>query len=59
MRNKDESWSLSYSATDKDTRNDVKSVSVSWQERSAEETLENINTFLTAAGVPLRVVRAE
>jgi hypothetical protein len=54
-----ENFSVSYYCRDKNTGDDIKNVSMGWDNRSADEIMDNINTWLTAAGyADLVVVRA-
>lgn len=50
-----ESWILSYTLRDSES-SDVKSISVSWEKQPPAQVLQNLNTFLTATGAPLKVV---
>jgi hypothetical protein len=45
-----ESWSVTYTFRDKDTSDDILCVSMNWENRSAEEIISNLNTWLVATG---------
>ena len=45
-----ETFNVSYTCRDKNTSDDVKNVSMSWENRSADEIRDNLNVWLVAAG---------
>lgn len=45
-----ESWNVSFNSRDKNTSEDVKCVSMNWENRSLEEICDNLNTWLVASG---------
>lgn len=51
-----ETWNVSYSARERNSGEDIKCVSMNWENRSAEEVMENLNTWLVACGYQLKVV---
>jgi hypothetical protein len=51
-----ESWSVSYYARDGQSGEDVLNLQLSWENRSVEEVMKHLNTWLTAINVPLTVV---
>lgn len=51
-----ESYSVSYTARDVDSSDDVKAISMNWDNRSIDEVKDNLNTFLLAIGCQLEVV---
>ena len=53
-----ESRNVSYNARDRNSNDDVKCVSMNWENRSPEEVMENLNVWLTACGYQLKVVQA-
>lgn len=53
-----ENWNVSYSARERNSNEDIKCVSMNWENRSAEEVMENLNTWLVACGYQLKVVQA-
>jgi hypothetical protein len=53
-----ESWNVSYNARERNSGEDIKCVSMNWENRSPEEIMENLNTWLVACGYQLKVVQA-
>jgi hypothetical protein len=51
-----ESWNVSYTFRDKDTSDDIRCVSMNWENRSAEEIVSNLNTWLVATGYDQLIV---
>ena len=49
-RTTNEYFNVSYNRRDKNTNEDIKSISMNWENRSPEEVMDNLNTWLTAAG---------
>lgn len=45
-----EIWNVSYACREKNTGEDIKNFSMSWENRSLEEVIDNINTWLVASG---------
>ena len=45
-----ENFNVSYYCRDKNTGEDVKNMTMSWENRSLEEVMDNLNTWLNAAG---------
>lgn len=45
-----EGFNVSYYCRDKNTNDDIKNVSMNWENRSADEIRDNLNTWLVAAG---------
>lgn len=45
-----ESWSVNFSSREKNTSEDIKCVSMNWENRSIEEIRDNLNTWLVASG---------
>jgi hypothetical protein len=45
-----EGFNVSYYCRDKNTSDDVKNVTMSWDNRSIEEIRDNLNIWLTATG---------
>jgi len=58
MASTNDTWSLSYTLRDDDS-NDVKSISMSWEKQPPAQIAQNFNTFLVAAGAPLKIVTEE
>lgn len=54
-----ESWSISYCLTERDSGHERRNMQMSWQNRTPDQILGNLNAFLVAAGAPLKVVAAE
>ena len=54
-----ESWNVSYSSREATTGEDVISLQMNWENRDVETTMKNLNTWLTAIGVPLKVVESK
>jgi hypothetical protein len=50
-----ENYSVSYNCRERNNNEDIKCVSMSWENRSVDEIMDNLNTWLTACGVPLKV----
>ena len=53
------SYNVSFNLRDKNSGDDVKVVNMNWENRSNEEIQQNINTWLTAIGIPLEVVKKD
>jgi hypothetical protein len=51
-----ESWNVQYYARDGQTGDDVLNLQMNWENRSPEEVMKNLNTWLTAINIPLTVV---
>lgn len=51
-----ESWNVQYYARDSQTSEDVLSLQMNWENRDVESVMKNLNTWLTAIGIPLKVV---
>jgi hypothetical protein len=49
-RTTNEYFNVSYNCRDKNTSEDIRSISMNWENRSPEEVMDNLNTWLTAAG---------
>ena len=49
-RTTNENFNVSYYCRDRNTNEDVKAVSMNWENRSLDEVRDNLNTWLTAAG---------
>jgi hypothetical protein len=45
-----ENFSVTYTCRDKNTSDDIKNVSMNWENRSVDEIVDNLNTWLTATG---------
>lgn len=54
-----QAFSVNYSLRERDTNEDVKIVDMRWENRSLEVVIENLNTWLKATGLPLKVVQDE
>lgn len=54
-----EYWSVTYDRRDRDRSDTIRKVEMSWDNRTTAQVAENLNTFLAATGVPLKVVAAE
>jgi hypothetical protein len=55
-RQKDERWNVSYTFRDRETSDDIRCVSMNWENLSAEEIISNLNTWLVATGYDQLVV---
>jgi hypothetical protein len=55
-RTTNENFNVSYYLRDKNTSDDIRNISMTWENRSIEEIIDNLNTWLTAAGYPELVV---
>ena len=51
-----ESWNVRYYARDGQTSDDILNLQMNWENRSTEEVMKNLNTWLTAINIPLKVV---
>jgi|APGre2960657423_1045063.scaffolds.fasta_scaffold103744_2 hypothetical protein len=51
-----ENWNVQYNARDSQTNDDIVSLNMSWENRDIEGIMTNLNTWLIAIGVPLKVV---
>jgi hypothetical protein len=45
-----EGFNVGYWCRDKNTNDDIKNVSMNWENRSVEEIRDNLNTWLVATG---------
>ena len=54
-----ENWNVSYSSREATTGEDVVSLQMNWENRDIETVMKNLNTWLTAIGVPLKVVESK
>jgi hypothetical protein len=54
-----ENWNVQYNARDSQTNDDIVSLNMSWENRDIEGIMTNLNTWLIAIGVPLKVVDDE
>ena len=50
-----ESWNVQYYARDTQTNQDVLNLTMSWEFGDTESVKKNLNTWLSAIGVPLHV----
>jgi hypothetical protein len=50
-----ENWNVSFNCRDKNTSDDVRCISMNWENRSIEEVIQNLNTWLVATGYDLVV----
>jgi len=55
-RTTNENFNVSYYCRDKNTGEDIKNMTMNWENRSTEEIMDNLNTWLTAAGYSNLVV---
>jgi hypothetical protein len=51
-----ENFNVSYYLRDKNTSDDIRNISMTWENRSLDEIIDNLNTWLTAAGYSELVV---
>ncbi len=51
-----ESYSVGYIARDRKTNDDIINLQMNWENRDLEDVKKNLNTWLTAIGLPLDVV---
>jgi len=54
-----ESWNVQFYSREASTGEDVGSVSMNWENRDVETVMKNLNTWLTAVGIPLKVVESK
>ena len=45
-----ENWNVSYNCRDKSTSDDVRCISMNWENRPVEDIINNLNTWLIATG---------
>lgn len=57
-KNLEVSYSLSYSARDEDTRDTYRDISMNFDNPDMETLADNLNTWLQAIKLPLKVVEA-
>jgi len=50
-----ENWNVQYYARDTQTNEDILNLTMSWENRDVEGVKKNINTWLSAIGIPLVV----
>ena len=50
-----ENWNVQYYARDAQTNEDILNLTMSWENRDVESVKKNINTWLSAIGIPLVV----
>lgn len=53
-----ESWSMNFTRRGRDCGDVHRTVEMSWENRTPAQVMENLNAFLVAVRVPLRVVSA-
>jgi hypothetical protein len=51
-----ESYRVGYTARDRKTNDDIINLEMNWENRDLEDVKKNLNTWLTAIGLPLDVV---
>ena len=51
-----ENWNVQYYARDGQTNEDILNLQMSWENRSPDEVMKNLNTWLSAINIPLKVV---
>ena len=51
-----ERWSVSYYQTLRDRGDTVRQLEMSWENRTPDEIMANLNAFLVACSAPLKVV---
>ena len=51
------SYSVNFNLRDRNSSDDVKTISMNWENRTVEEIQENLNTWLIAIGIPLEVIK--
>jgi hypothetical protein len=51
-----ETWNVSYYARDGQSNEDIFNLQMSWENRSPDEVMKNLNTWLAAINIPLKVV---
>jgi hypothetical protein len=56
MEDVNERWNVNYTASDRETGDDVKAINVSWDNRPVGDVKANLNAWLAAVGLPLKVV---
>lgn len=57
-KNLEVSYSLSYSARDEDTRDTYRDISMNFDNPDMETLADNLNTWLQAIKLPLKIVEA-
>ncbi len=56
QRQVNENWNISFTRRDKNSSEDIINLSMSWENGDVEHVMENLNTWLTAIKMPLKVV---
>jgi hypothetical protein len=51
-----DTYSVSFTIRDEHSSDDIRSVSMNWENRSDQEVKQNLNIWLTAIGINLEVV---
>jgi tRNA threonylcarbamoyladenosine modification (KEOPS) complex Pcc1 subunit len=51
-----ERWNVSFTATDSNSNDTIKDLTMNWENRDLDSIKANLNTFLGAIGVALEVV---
>jgi hypothetical protein len=51
-----ENWTVSYTCREKNTSDDIRCINMNWENRPVEEVIDNLNTWLVAAGYGQLVV---
>jgi len=54
-----EQWNVTYNLRERDRGDALRTVEMTWENRTPAQVAENLNAFLLAAGAPLKVVLAE
>lgn len=50
-----ENWNVQYYSRDSQTNEDILNLTMSWENRDIEGVKKNLNTWLSAIGIPLQV----
>jgi hypothetical protein len=53
-----ENWNVGYVRRDANTNDDILNISLNWENQTIEQVKNNLNTWLLASGIPLKVVDA-
>lgn len=54
-----ETWTISYNLRERESSDTHRSIEMSWENRTPAEVMDNLNAFLVATRMPLKVVPAK
>lgn len=59
QRQANDNWNVSFNRRDKNTSEEIVNLSMSWENGDVEHVMENLNTWLAAIKIPLKVVESK